>query len=232
MICLALSESGTAQATQMEVEARKVAQEFWRRALTKCGDSYYYRDPRRLVQYKEVSFEVSPRALSRADRLNGFQWQGLTVMMPALFRERNRETTGEHAIHPVEGPWSGWQDGENKIRVRQQVSNQVKSEYLIFEEARLGRDQDPSNLVAMTKSSGQWSFYAKWGGDSNHPEQIVGPACGSIEGMPEFVKQLEAERKTHTDGYWNDSKTHLMWAAAVASHSVASPVSELPLLTS
>ena len=85
-------------------ESGRVAQQFWNKTLTQCTDSYYSQSELvnlgRLTQFKEVSFSLNERPLSEADGLNGWEWDGESIMTCSAMRD-----------WPYAGTWSAWSSG-------------------------------------------------------------------------------------------------------------------------
>lgn len=71
----------------------------------KCGDSYYRIEtgmPPTYRQFKEVTFQAAPRALSEADRLNGVEWTGKvnvsTRFVRSTFAQGGKQHWGDYGV--------------------------------------------------------------------------------------------------------------------------------------
>jgi hypothetical protein len=71
----------------------------------KCGDSYYRIEtgmPPTYRQFKEVTFQAAPRALSEADRLNGVEWAGKVNVssrfVRSTFAQAGRQRWGDYGV--------------------------------------------------------------------------------------------------------------------------------------
>ena len=79
--------------------------------LLHCGDSWYgwgtgsddYRGT--LLELKDISVEVKPYELSKADRANGIKWTGRVRIKSDLYRER------------VGKEWGKWKDGSGGVPI-------------------------------------------------------------------------------------------------------------------
>ncbi len=79
------------------------ADAYWMQLLAKCGESYLYKGDKyaSLHEYRDVSFAVTPRPLTEADKLNGIRWAGLFTLTAKASREQSKYSK----------EWSKWKDG-------------------------------------------------------------------------------------------------------------------------
>ena len=112
--------------TSLDREARNKAAAFWGTLVTDCGGSSYlaargYEGITAIVEMKgAVNVVLKPEELSEADKLNGVEWRGHSIMSrPRLSRVRNfdevlDESNGPQAqLRPkvvTPGKWGPWQD--------------------------------------------------------------------------------------------------------------------------
>jgi len=85
-----------------DAEARVQAQWFTDKTITKCGDSYYYWNDERegwISEFKGMQVWTSPRGLSDADRLNGYEWRGEAGVNCSVWR-----------LYTTPRGWSKWMD--------------------------------------------------------------------------------------------------------------------------
>ena len=86
--CLSWPFSG---AMSLTGDARAAGQRYWETGLKRCGDSYYGKysytsfiiRPTRnnnLYQFKNLAFEVKAETLNDADKLNGIDWKGKSLL--------------------------------------------------------------------------------------------------------------------------------------------------------
>jgi len=109
----ATAADANAAATQAWVDS--VAKQIWDESLLQCGDSYYEARPAGgfaanslagLIQYKGAGFFTVSYLLTDADRLNGYQWIGRSVVTAKSWRAIYRDQSGTW------GSWQDWKDGE------------------------------------------------------------------------------------------------------------------------
>ena len=102
----------------MEREARRLADQYWRR-LTKCGKSYFLYSDDRLFEFRDsprFSFHgeaVRPKSLSRADVLNGvdpspIEWDGATDVSFELCRMNTSHSELPGSYSYGRTLWDGW----------------------------------------------------------------------------------------------------------------------------
>jgi hypothetical protein len=101
--CATRSTSSGSGKSAIDVEAQQEAEKYWRSLLTKCGGTIYGKDNRQAVnqiyEFRDISIQTKPRALSDADTMNGIEWSG-----DAYFDSKTlRVLTGEK--------WGPWRDG-------------------------------------------------------------------------------------------------------------------------
>jgi hypothetical protein len=106
----------------MEAEARRLVQQYWDRVLTKCGDSYYYTAMGAgelaggaVFQIKgDVSFRLarSPHQLSPADKANGLEWEGTSLMTPIGLTRQAAFYTASGGL--VLQAWEEWKDAPSR----------------------------------------------------------------------------------------------------------------------
>jgi hypothetical protein len=79
------------------------AEMHWEELLAKCGESYLYQGDNNatLHEYRDVSFAVTPRSLSEADKLNGIRWAGTFTLAAKAFRQQSKYSK----------QWSKWKEG-------------------------------------------------------------------------------------------------------------------------
>lgn len=95
-----------------EPDPRRVAQQLWQTIFAKCGDSYYFRfDDGDLMQLKDVSFDIVPESLSRADQANGVWWRGYALAGSVLEKHWSRPQA--HNSDVASKGWDKWADGYN-----------------------------------------------------------------------------------------------------------------------
>ena len=118
--CGVHANAQSATATDPDAAAKQAwvdaaARQIWDESLLKCGDSYYEarqaggfgsNSPAGLVQYKGAGFFTVSYLLTDADRLNGFQWVGRSIVAAKAWRVIYRDQSG------VWGSWQDWKDGE------------------------------------------------------------------------------------------------------------------------
>jgi hypothetical protein len=87
------SEGSVLPGASTKSEAEAEAERYWNSVLAKCGDSYYARDNRGtpgaeriIMQFKDVTFEVSEVKLTEADKLNGIELSGWAIFNPRTSR--------------------------------------------------------------------------------------------------------------------------------------------------
>lgn len=167
-------------ASPVDAEARADGQKIWDRILTRCGDSYYLHTEGSgglTVEYKDVTFQIRARVVSRAARMNGIEWQGVAVMSSLLFRSlRGADSEG----HPPE--WGRWGDGPTPAEAR--------SEQPGFELGRSYMDIVGFVTVAMAKSNGRWSY-------SIDVDEVASKklSCSVIPGTAEYEATQQQKRK-------------------------------------
>jgi hypothetical protein len=69
-------------------EAERVAQDYWKKRITQCGESFYTRFnvSGDIGEFKGGSFELRPYPLGEAERLNGYQYSGMTTFKFRVYR--------------------------------------------------------------------------------------------------------------------------------------------------
>jgi hypothetical protein len=84
-------------------EARQVAQDYWKKRVTQCGDSFYTRFNVQgdIGEYKGGAVTVSSFSLSEAEQLNGYQYRGVTTFSYKTFRVFSAKTSR----------WQDWASG-------------------------------------------------------------------------------------------------------------------------
>jgi hypothetical protein len=86
IVSIACALSACDSITGPGAEARDVAQQYWDKYLTTCGDRYFAYEnhlpmtPNHLYELKGPTFSIQSYDLSEANRLNGYQWSGLMEM--------------------------------------------------------------------------------------------------------------------------------------------------------
>jgi len=95
--------AASAQDKEELAEANSQANTQWEQLLTKCGESYLYKGDKyaALHEYRDVSFEVTPRPLTEADKLNGIRWAGMFSLQAKAVRKQSGFSK----------EWSKWKDG-------------------------------------------------------------------------------------------------------------------------
>lgn len=95
-----------------EIEAANAeANAQWEQLFARCGESYLYKDDKHAVlhEFRDVSLEVTPRALTEADRLNGVRWAGVFSLSAKAFRQQSHYSKA----------WDKWKDrGYLQIKAR------------------------------------------------------------------------------------------------------------------
>jgi hypothetical protein len=86
-------------------EAKAQASLQWEQLLAKCGESYVYKGDKNaaLQEFRDVSFEVTPRPLTEADKLNGIRWAGMFSLQAKAARKQSGYSR----------EWTKWKDGGN-----------------------------------------------------------------------------------------------------------------------
>lgn len=189
----------------------------WDSILTRCGDAFYYDTSadssffshRGLIQYRDVQFYVFARPISRADQLNGIQWQGTAVMTAALYRS----TGGSDQRDEIGSSWSQWVNGKPMA----DVLKGKNPGFYIHDHSGHGDMYQPSGWfnVHFVKRDGNWSF--TWNTDKalGFAELAkLKPSCSIVPGTPEFQaaqkqkqqaeeeakrEKEEAERREHEE---------------------------------
>ena len=96
-------------------EAERKGQEYFDRALAKCGDGHYtvvrwsdvdtinsrINKHETLLQLRDPVASVKEEPLTQADELNGIEWKGWIVFTVAAHKER----------HDFQKSWSDWSNG-------------------------------------------------------------------------------------------------------------------------
>jgi hypothetical protein len=106
LACTFLTSScGVTSALKSEPE--KMADEYWKKTLTKCGDHYFTLNSVHdmgtgISEYQGVSFAIEDFGMSDANRLNGYEWSGRAVADCRATRYSNAESGGT---------WTDWQTG-------------------------------------------------------------------------------------------------------------------------
>jgi hypothetical protein len=155
--------------TSLDRAARDKAAAFWSTMVTNCGGSSYivgrgYEGITAIVEMKgAVSLALKPEELSEADKLNGVEWRGHSIMSrPRLSRVRNFDEVPDEANGPraqlrpkviTPGKWGPWQDNGS-----QELS------------------------LSMEKRSGTWSFHLM--GETQETDRFVRKriSCPAITG--------------------------------------------------
>jgi hypothetical protein len=115
LFLISIASAGMESNAQDE-EARTQAKAFYDRTVKQCGDLHYVwlewpssfmmQPPYWvLVQYKGLNIQISPRALSEADRLDGLEWQGEVNVSAAVVRHYYKD---EKQTAPAY--WHDWLD--------------------------------------------------------------------------------------------------------------------------
>ena len=105
--------------------------------LLHCGDAWYgwgggsgdFRGT--ILELKDISVEVKPYELSKADRANGIEWKGLVFIKCDLYREH------------VGKEWGKWKDGSGGVR--------------IFQIGFLQMTEEPG-VVSLVIENGEWHW--------------------------------------------------------------------------
>ncbi len=187
----------------LDEEARLEADKYWRRVLTKCGDSFYTKsyvegDQDRLspsmrgywiFQMKDISISTQGQArpevkLSRADILNGAkaprvgegtEWSGTTTLSVAVAR------TGHHENEDPEQKltWNKWAENSRVI-------------------------------VNVEKTDGTWHFYrvGTFGGPQGLLERV---ACSFIEDANKF--ETSSAPYFDKQGFFHVPAKHSGWSS-------------------
>jgi hypothetical protein len=106
-----LTASVHAGALSLDQEADSEAQQYFARALTKCGDKHVSARKELLLktdvidEYLEASMKVLPSRVTDANRLKGIEWQGMFTVSAKAQRSFSR---GPGQPQPS---WSLWMDG-------------------------------------------------------------------------------------------------------------------------
>jgi len=156
----------------VDSEAQTIARGYWDKVLAKCGDSYYAArwsaEPLEATEFREVSFGIVPNAISRADQLNGIQWDGNAVLVARLYRTQQLPSRGmtlkELREEKQPFPWGPWKDGEYARPTLKVVSE---------------GGGNGSDFVHITKKLGHWSL-------RYDPDEIARqkPACSFLSSIP------------------------------------------------
>lgn len=101
--CVLAIGAAAAQDKDENAEANAQAEAYWGQLLAKCGESYLYKGDKyaSLHEYRDVTFQVIPRLLSEADRLNGIRWAGTFSLWAKASRKLPKHSTA----------WDKWKDG-------------------------------------------------------------------------------------------------------------------------
>lgn len=76
----------------LEREAQVEAEKMWSSYFTRCGDSYFGatgREREYITQIKNPQINVSSKQLTEADKMNGIEWKGTTVVGCKVHRTGN-----------------------------------------------------------------------------------------------------------------------------------------------
>jgi hypothetical protein len=76
-------------------EAKQVAQDYWKKKVTQCGDSFYTRFnvSGDIGEFKGGSIELRSDPLGEAERLNGYQYSGVTTFKFRVYRIFSAKTS-------------------------------------------------------------------------------------------------------------------------------------------
>jgi hypothetical protein len=113
----------------LEAEAQKAAEDFWGKKMTKCGDSHYSGfgfNPDAIFEFKELSITVAPSTspISEADKLNGIEWKGTTMLVAKASRAFANPFGG--------GSWMDWKNGAKAFQETPHASiAKIKGQWLI-----------------------------------------------------------------------------------------------------
>jgi len=102
LLPLGCSSRSKPSQSPLDAEARQKGEEYWYKALTKCGDSYYGKlEPNDFTyQFNDVSVEMSRVPPTEASRLNGVEWSGSAKL---------RSKTSRMRVKKME--WDSWRNG-------------------------------------------------------------------------------------------------------------------------
>ena len=98
----------------LEGEAKKAAEELLGQKITKCGDSHYTEDldpggyPLGLYKFNDLSTQITPSALTEADKLNGIEWKGTVILVAKATRPFK---VPEGTIGLSKPQWLAWENG-------------------------------------------------------------------------------------------------------------------------
>ena len=104
VFCCALAiGAAAAEDKDQNAEASAQAETYWGQLLTKCGESYLYKGDKSatLQEFRDVSFEIVPRQLTEADKLNGIRWAGAFTLTAKAHREQSGRSN----------QWGKWKEG-------------------------------------------------------------------------------------------------------------------------
>lgn len=87
-------------------EANQQARQFWDARITQCGEDYFTRNRYSIRQFKNLQIIVTALGVTQADRLNGIEWQGRTVVKA----EASRLYSSKRTVNEDIG-WSKWSQG-------------------------------------------------------------------------------------------------------------------------
>jgi hypothetical protein len=132
-----------------EQQAMALVSTFWRQRYSQCGTdwltSVYLVGPDGsklrllgVMQFKNFTWDLQPHALSEADRLNGIEWGGYSLITFTSMRWR-----------PEGSPWQPWVSDGSYTVVQRGLADALASQPF-----RPRGDAD--NYTAITRQSGRW----------------------------------------------------------------------------
>jgi len=116
----------------IEREAQAKAEQFWDTKITKCGDSYFTRSDKEIIELKGVSYELLTKPISQSDKLNGIEFNGTTILTATSRRVYSRNQ------------WGAWGEGPK-----------YKDEMGIYSPYN-------SVIASVMKKNGQWAVESAW----------------------------------------------------------------------
>lgn len=161
-ICGALLLTSCKSAIQKDAESK--AKEWWNESIIRCGDDYYTkyfpnggdlnevymgtvsgRSSNAFIEFKSARFDLVETPLTEADKLNGIEWKGLVILVPANFSFRYYDYEADK--------WSDWRQGP--MMYVSEVHHSINT--LMQAADGVERLNTPQARV-LAKQKGKWSF--------------------------------------------------------------------------
>jgi hypothetical protein len=155
--CLLVTLSACSK-TALDRAADLEAQKWWDKTVVKCGQTYYARnrwinmaavrpnmsreqlekdvEKKELFEFMDAGYVVRAEPVTKADKLNGREWQGRVEIVATAFRKYDDSSKR----------WESWRDGVPKFpNPLTQVENPFGI-YLIFANGKWGDHDNPYDL--------------------------------------------------------------------------------------